>query len=67
MTKVTEEEDWHGLLDCTQCLFWASSIPFGLANLLCHLLAMHHASASSETLLAKVLVVGQKKSLEAVC
>ena len=31
------------------------------------LLAVRHTSAPSETLLAKVLAVGQKKSLEAAC
>ena len=49
------------LLDHAQHLFWALSIPFGLARLLCHLLAMHHAPAPSKTLLAKALSVGQKK------
>ena len=61
------EEDWHGLLDHTQHLFRALSIPFGLAHLLHHLLAMHHAPAPSKTLLAKVLAAGQKKSLEPAC
>ena len=59
------EEDWHGLLDCTQNLFRALSIPFRLARMLFHLLAMHHTPAPSKTLLAKVLAAGQWKSLEA--
>ena len=59
------EKDWCGLLDYAQHFFWASSIPFRLAHLLHHLLAMHHTPASSETLLAKLLATGQKKSLEA--
>ena len=29
------DEDWRGLLDCAQCLFWASSILLRLAHLLC--------------------------------
>ena len=66
-TKAAADEDWHGLLDHTQHLFWAFSIPFGLAYLLHYLLAMCHAPSTSKTLLAKVLVVGQKKSLEATC
>ena len=66
-TKAMAEEDWHGLLDCAQHLFWALSILFGLAHLLCHLLAVHHAPAPSKTLPAKVLAAGQKKSLEAAC
>ena len=59
------DEEWRGLLDCTQHLFRASSIPVGLARLLCHILAEHHAPAPSEIILAKVLAVGQKKSIEA--
>ena len=59
------DEEWSGLLNCSQQLFWALSIPVGLAHLLHHILAIRHAPASSETILAKVLVVGQKKSLEA--
>ena len=59
------DEEWHGLLDHTQHLFWASSIPVRLAYLLCHILAEHHAPAPSETILAKVLAAGQKKSMEA--
>ena len=66
-TKAMAEEDWRGLLDPTQYLFRALSIPFGLACLLCYLLAMHHTPAPSKTLLAKVLAEGQKKSLEATC
>ena len=66
-TRVMAEEDWCGLLDQAQCLFWASSIHFRLAHLLHHLLTMSHAPTPSETLLVKVLVVGQKKSLEATC
>ena len=66
-TKLISEEDWCGLLDHAQHLFWALSIPFRLAHLLHHLLAMCHTPDSSETLLMKVLAVGQKKSLEATC
>ena len=66
-TKAIADEDWLGLLDHTQCLFQALSILFGLAHLLHHLLAMCHTPAPSETFLAKVLAVGQKKSLEAAC
>ena len=66
-TKAMVEKDYHSLLDRTQHLFQASSIPFKLACLLPHLLAVHHACAPSKTILAKVLVVGQKKSLEAAC
>ena len=61
------EDDWHNLLDHAQHLFWASSIPLGLTRLLHHLLAVCHAPAPSKTLLAKVLVVFHKKSLEAAC
>ena len=61
------DEDWCGLLDHTQCLFQALSVPFGLAHLLGHLLAVHHAPGPSETFLVKVLMAGQKKSLEATC
>ena len=64
-TKAMAEEDWFSLLDCAQYLFWALSILFRLAHLLRHLLAMHHTPALSKTLLAKVLMAGQKKSLEA--
>ena len=40
-------------------------ILLGLARLLCNLLAVCHTPGPPETLLAKVLAVGQKKSLEA--
>ena len=63
--RVIADEEWHGLLDHAQHLFWALSILVGLAHLLRHILAIHHVPAPSETILAKVLVVGQKKSLEA--
>ena len=66
-TKLMAEEDWHGLLSYAQYLFWASSILFRPAHLLCYLLAMHDAPALSETLFAKILEAGQKKSLEAAC
>ena len=59
------EEDWCGLLDHAQHLFRALSIPFRLAHLVCHLLAMHHSPAPSETLLVKILEAGKKKSLKA--
>ena len=59
------DEEWHGLLDHAQYLFWASSIPVGLAHLLHHILAIHHIPAPSKTILVKVLAAGQKKSLEA--
>ena len=55
------DEEWRGVLDCAQCFFWASSILVGLAHWLCYILAVHHAPAPSKT----ILVVGQKKSLEA--
>ena len=61
------DEDWRGLLDYAQHLFRASSILFGLARLLLHLLAMHHIPAPSKTPLVKVLVACNKKSLEATC
>ena len=61
------DEDWRGILDHTQCLFQALSILFGLVNLLRYLLAVHCTPATSKTLLVKVLVVGQKKLLEATC
>ena len=54
------EEDWHGLLDHVQHLFWALSIPFGLTHLLHHLLAVYHTPAPSETLLVKVLVEAKR-------
>ena len=50
-----EEEDWHSLLDHTQHLFQALSMPFRLIHLLHHLLAMCHAPVPSKTLLVKVL------------
>ena len=60
------DEEWRGLLDHAQYLFWALSIPVGLACLLRHILAKHcHVPAPSETILVKVLVAGQKKSMEA--
>ena len=63
--QATGDEEWHGLLDCAQHLFWASSVLVGLAHLLHHILAKHCVPAPSETILAKVLAVGQKKSMEA--
>ena len=59
------DEEWRCLLDYAQHLFWASSIPVRLAHLLRHILAEHRVPAPSETILAKVLAVGQKKSMEA--
>ena len=61
------DEEWRGLLDCAQYLFRALSIPVGLACLLHNILAVCHIPAPSETILAKVLAVGHKKSLEAAC
>ena len=61
--RTMGDKEWHGLLDCTQHLFWALSIPVRVAHLLCQILAEHHGPAPSETILAKVLVAGQKKSL----
>ena len=63
--RATGDEEWRGLLDHTQHLFRAWSVPVGLARLLCHILAEHRVPAPSETILAKVLAVGQKKSMEA--
>ena len=63
--RATGDEEWHGLLDRAQCFFWATSIPVGLARLLRHILAERRAPAPSETILAKVLAAGQKKSMEA--
>ena len=63
--RAMGDEEWHSLLDRTQHLFRASSIPFGLAHLLRHILAERYIPAPSETILAKVLAVGQKKSMEA--
>ena len=62
---VMGDEEWRGLLDHAQHLFWALSVPVGLAYLLRHILAECSVPASSETILAKVLVAGQKKSMEA--
>ena len=59
------DEEWHGLLDRAQHLFWALSIPVWLACLLRHILAKCNAPAPSETILARVLAAGQKKSMEA--
>ena len=59
------DEEWHGILDPTQHLFRASSIPVGLAHLLHQILAKHCVAAPFETILAKVLATGQKKSMEA--
>ena len=59
--------NWRGLLDHAQHLFWALSILFMLACLLHHLLVVCYIPAPSETLLAKVLVAGQKKFLENTC
>ena len=61
------DEEWHGLLDHAQHLFQALTILVGLAHLLRHILAERHAPAPFKTILAKVLVAGQKKSLEAAC
>ena len=63
--RATGDEEWRSLLDRAQHLFWATSIPVGLAHLLRHILAKRHAPAPSETILAKVLAMGQKKSMEA--
>ena len=59
------DEEWHGLLDHAQCLFWALYILVGLVLLLRHILAKCCVPAPSETILAKVLVAGQKNSMEA--
>ena len=61
--QATADEEWCGLLDHAQCLFQASSILVRLAHLLHHILAEHHAPAPSETILAKVLAMDQKKSM----
>ena len=63
--RVTRDEEWRSLLDHAQHLFWASSVPVGLAHLLRQILAEPCISAPSKTILAKVLVAGQKKSIEA--
>ena len=47
--QVMGDEEWQGLLDHAQCLFWASSIPVGLAHLLCYILSEHYIPAPSET------------------
>ena len=62
---VTGDEEWRSLLDHAQHLFWAMSIPVGLPRLLHHILAECHIPAPSETILAKDLVAGQNKSMEA--
>ena len=61
---VMGDEEWCSLLDHTQHLLWASSIPVGLAHLLCHILAIYYIPAPSENILAKVLATGQKKSIK---
>ena len=63
--RAMGDEEWHGLLDRAQHLFRATSVPVGLARLLRHILAERRAPAPSETILAKVLAAGQKKSMEA--
>ena len=63
--RAMGDEEWRSLLDRAQHLFRATSIPVGLARLLRHILAECRAPAPSETILAKVLVTGQKKSMEA--
>ena len=63
--RAMGDEEWRGLLDHAQHLFRATSIPVGLARLLRHILAERRAPAPSETILAKVLAAGQKKSMEA--
>ena len=63
--RAMGDEEWRSLLDRAQHLFRATSILVGLARLLRHILAERHAPAPSETILAKVLAAGQKKSMEA--
>ena len=63
--QVMGDKELCGLLDHVQHLFWALFILVGLAHLLCHILAVCHVPAPSETILAKVLMMGQKKSMEA--
>ena len=63
--RAMGDEEWRGLLDRIQRLFWATSIPVGLARLLRHILVECRIPAPSETILVKVLVAGQKKSMEA--
>ena len=62
--RAMGDEEWRSLLDHTQHLFWASSILVGLARLLHHILAKRCVPAPSKTFLVKVLVAGQKKSME---
>ena len=63
--RVMGDEEWRSLLDHAQHLFWASSVLVRPARLLHHILAERRVPAPSETILAKVLVAGQKKSMEA--
>ena len=63
--RAMGDKEWCGLLDRAQHLFRATSVPVGLARLLRHILAEHHAPSPSETILANVLAAGQKKSMEA--
>ena len=63
--QVTGDGECHSLLDCAQHLFLASSILVGVACLLRHILAKNRIPAPSETIPAKLLVAGQKKSMEA--
>ena len=65
--KAMADEEWHGLLDRIQYLFWALSILVGLAHLLHHILAVCYVPTPSKTILVNVLAAGQKKSMEAVC
>ena len=62
--RAMGDEEWRSLMDHAQYLFWASSIPVRLARLLRHILAKCRVPAPSETILAKVLAAGQKKSME---
>ena len=61
------DEDWCSLLDHAQSLFQAIFILFKLARLLYHRLDVCHTFTPSETLLSKIIVAGQKKSMEATC
>ena len=63
--RAMGDGEWCSLLDRAQRFFRATSVPVGLAHLLRHILAERCAPAPSETILAKVLVAGQKKSMEA--
>ena len=63
--RAMGDEEWHGLLNHAQHLFQTSSILVRLARLLHHILAICHIPAPSGTILAKVLAMGQKKSMEA--